>query len=180
MTAMSHLSRITLRRVEPEDYPAIQRWQNDPEVARWMDYDRLFSLDDIKASEARAIKEGHPFVICVDGKAIGRIGLNNLRRRDRMASLYIFVGERSEWGKGYGLDALFEILRFGFERLNLRKIELWMLDGNERAMRMYKTAGLVEDARIPDRSFMDGTYVAHIVMSIDRDGFERALAAHMS
>lgn len=177
---MTHLQRVHLRRVEPDDYPAIQRWQNDPEVARWMDYTKLFSLEDIKASEERAVKEGHPFIIEVDGKAIGRVGLNQLRRRDQMASLYIFVGERSEWGKRYGLDAMFAILAFGFDRLNLRKIELWLLEGNERAIAMYKSAGFTEDARIPERSFVDGAYVAHVVMSVDRESYERALAAHTS
>src|ERR1043165_506681 len=50
---------VQLRRVEPGDYPAIQVWQNDPEVFYWMDYERAFSLDDIKESETRAVGEGH-------------------------------------------------------------------------------------------------------------------------
>src|ERR1051325_7857248 len=97
---------VTLRRSEPADYPDIQRWQNDPEVFRWMDYEEPFSLDDIRRSEERARAEGHPFVIEAEGKGIGRIGLNNFRTRDGLASLYLFIGERTTWGKHYGLDAL--------------------------------------------------------------------------
>ena len=164
---------VVLRRVEPSDYPDIHRWQNDPEVFRWMDYEKPFSLEDIRESEERATREGIPFIIEADGRAVGRIGLNNFRSRDGMASLYIFVGERSVWGKGYGHDALLAICRYGFEERGLRKIELWTLAGNERAIRMYKRAGFVEEARLPERSLKDGVYVDHIVMTIDRASYER-------
>ena len=170
--------RVRLRRVEEADHLDIQRWQNEPEVARWMNYDKAISLEDIHESEARAVEEGHPFIIEVDGRGIGRIGLNNIRPRDRLASLYIFVGEPDVWGQGYGLDALFAVLDYGFNTLNLRMIELWMLDGNERAGRMYKSAGFTQDARLQKRNFLDGDYVDSVILSIDRDGFERARAAH--
>lgn len=168
---------VVLRRVEPGDYADIQRWQNDPEVFRWMDYTSPFSLEDIRASEERACAEGHPFVITVEGKAVGRIGLNNIRPRDRMASMYVFVGEESARGCGYGLQALVAMLGFAFDGLDMRKVELWLLEGNDRALSMYKSVGFEEDGRLPDRSFKDGEYVAHVIMSVDRDGFARARAA---
>jgi len=164
-----------LRRVEPSDYPDILRWQNDPEVFRWMDYEAPFSLDDIRASEERARGEGLPFVIESEGRGIGRIGLNNFRRRDGLASLYIFIGERSAWGRGYGPDALRTILRYAFEQLHLRKVELWALADNERALKMYKSVGFVEEARLPERSFKEGRYVDHVIMTVDHESFERAI-----
>jgi len=169
---------VSLRRVEQRDHPDIQRWQNDAEVFRWMDYERPFSLEDIHAGEQRAIAEGCPFVIEAGGRAVGRIGLNNFRTRDRLASLYVFVGERDVWGRGYGLDAIMVLLAFGFEQLNLRRIELWTLADNDRAIKMYKHAGFVEDARVPDRSWKDDHYVDHVVMSIDAESFVRSRAAY--
>jgi RimJ/RimL family protein N-acetyltransferase len=173
MTGMIEGRRVTLRRVEPADYPHILRWQNDPMVFRWMDYSRPFSLRDIEESEARATEEGHPFIIEVDGKPVGRIGLNNFRPRDRMASLYVFVGDREVWGKGYGHDALTTLLRYGFDMLNLRQIELWTLADNDRAISMYKRLGFVEEARLRDRSWIEGNYVDHLVMSINAEEFGR-------
>jgi RimJ/RimL family protein N-acetyltransferase len=169
---------VQLRRVEPDDYPSIQAWQNDPEVFYWMDYERAFSLDDIRRSEERACDEGHPFAIVAEGRAVGRIGLNNFRSRDGMASLYIFVGDRDVRGKGYGIDALMTLIAYGFDVLNLRKIELWTLAHNERAIHMYKSAGFVEDARIPERSYKEDRWADHLVMSIDRDGFGRSRASY--
>lgn len=164
---------VRLRRCEPRDYEAIQRWQNDPVIFRWMDYVRPFSLSDIKESEERAVEEGHPFVIEADGRAIGRIGLNNLRPRDRMASLYIFIGDRDSWGKGYGRDAMMALLAYAFDTVNLRQVELWTLADNERAIRMYKACGFVEDGRLRDRSWIEGHYIDHLVMSMTSDEFAR-------
>ena len=177
MTLLSG-KHVQLRRVEPSDYPAIQEWQNDPEVFYWMDYERAFSLEDIRQSEEHAVTEGHPFVIVAEGRAIGRIGLNNFRPRDEMASLYIFVGDRDVRGKGYGIDALMALIAYGFDALNLRKIELWTLAHNERAIRMYKSAGFVEDGRIPERSYKEDRWADHLVMSIDRDAFARSRASY--
>ena len=169
--------KVVLRRVEPADYPAIQRWQNDPEVFRWMDYQRPFSLEDIRRTEERATEEGPPLIIEVEGRAVGRIGLNNFRARDHIASLYVFVGERSVWGHGYGYDAMMTLLTHAFDTLNLRLVELWMLADNERALRMYKHVGFTEDARVPARSWHDGAYMDHLILSIDRETFERSRAS---
>jgi RimJ/RimL family protein N-acetyltransferase len=174
MARMIKGRRVTLRRVEPADYPLVQRWQNDPLVFRWMDYERPFSLEDIRASEERASQEGYPFLIEVEGRPIGRIGLNNLRHRDRLASLYIFIGERDLWGRGYGRDALMTLLAYAFDTLNLRMVELWTLADNERAVNLYKRAGFVEDARLRDRSWIEGHYVDHLVMSITAEEFARS------
>jgi RimJ/RimL family protein N-acetyltransferase len=176
MAGMPDTASVALRRVEPADYPRIQAWQNDPVVFRWMDYSRKFSLAEIAESEQRATEEGHPFIIEADGRPIGRIGLNNFRPRDGLASLYIFVGERDAWGKGYGRSALMALLTYGFHILNLRMIELWTLGDNERAIQLYKRCGFREDGRLRDRSWIDGEYQDHLVMSIDAEEFARVRA----
>ena len=164
---------VVLRPVEDADHPSIHAWQNDPEVWFWMDYERPFSLEDIHESEARAHEEGFPFVIEVDGRPIGRIGLNGFRTRDRICSLYVFVGERSAWGDGYGPDAIRALLGFAFDRWDLARIELWSLAGNDRAIRSYEACGFVEDGRLPARSWKDGAWHDRVIMSVTREAFER-------
>jgi RimJ/RimL family protein N-acetyltransferase len=173
MARMIQGKRVILRRVEPADYPLILRWQNDPEVFRWMDYERPFSLQDIADSEVVAAKEGHPFVIEVDGLAIGRIGLNRFRPRDRLAALYLFMGERDAWGKGYGQDAVIALLAYAFDTCGLERVELWTLADNERAIRLYKACGFIEEAHLADRSWKEGRWVDHLWMSVTRDDFAR-------
>lgn len=166
--------RVTLRRVEPADYPLIQGWQNDPEVFRWMDYERPFSLEDIRHAEEHAAEKDMPFIIEAEGKAVGRIGLFRIRGRIRTAALYVFIGDRTVWGHGYARDALNLLLGYAFDTLNLELVELWTLADNERAIRLYKSLGFLEDARLRNRTYHDGNIGDSLIMSITRSEFERA------
>lgn len=168
---------VSLRPVDETDYPDIQRWQNDPDVFDLMDYEHPFSLQDITDGEALARIEGHPFVIDLDGRGIGRIGLNQLSTRDHRASLYVFIGEPEEWGKGYGTDAIVALVRYAFDRLDLHLVTAWGLEGNERAFRCYAHCGFMRDATLRDRSFRDGAFRAHVLMSVTRDEFSVAAEA---
>ena len=166
-------NEVVLRPVEEADHPLILRWQNDPEVWWWMDYDRSFTLEDIRESEALAKTEGHPFLIEAPGpRPIGRIGLNQFSERDRTCSLYVFIGEHDAWGRGLGGDAIATLLRWGFDAFSLHLVQLWGLSTNVRAMRAYARLGFVVDATLRERSLKsDGRRYDHTVLSITRDEF---------
>jgi diamine N-acetyltransferase len=172
-----HGVQVLLRPVEERDYPLIHTWQNDPEVWWLMDYEGPFSLEDIAESEQRAREEGHPYMIEVDGTSIGRIGLNAFRRRDRICSLYVFIGERSAWEKGHGTDAIAALVDEAFDRYDLSRVELWSLADNERAIHVYEKSGFALDGRLPARSWKDGAWVDRVVMSVTREGFATSDAA---
>jgi RimJ/RimL family protein N-acetyltransferase len=165
--------KVVLRPVEERDHPLIQAWQNHPEVWFWMDYEQPFSLEDIDESEARAREEGVPLIIEADGRAVGRIGLNRFRRRDRICSLYVFVGEPDVVGDGYGTDAIRALLAYAFERYDLERVELWALAANERAIRSYERCGFARDAVLPARSFKDGVWHDRVIMSVTRETVEQ-------
>lgn len=163
--------RVRLRPVEDADHPLIQMWQNDPEVWWWMDYEQPFSLQDIAESEVRARVEGHPFIIEYEGRPIGRIGLNQFRRRDRICSLYVFIGDRACWSIGLGYDAIIAFLAHAFERFDLHQVELWSLVENAHALRLYERLGFHVDATLRDRSYKDGVFHDRVILSIQRDEF---------
>jgi len=165
--------KVGLRPVEEGDYPLIHGWMNQPEVWRYMDYEQPFSLVDVKEDIERSRKEGQPFTILVKDRPIGRIGLNQFRARDRICSLYMFIGEPAYWGQGYARDAVMTLLGYAFDRLDLNQVELWTLADNNRALSMYAKCGFVEEARLRERSFKQGRWVDHVVMSVSRDAFSR-------
>lgn len=172
---------VLLRPTREDDLPHILRWQNHPELQRWMDYDGPFTLEDVRASEARALEEGYPFVIEVDGRPIGRVGLNGFRERDRVCSLYVFVGEGDVGGRHLGRDAIVALLAWGFESLDLHLVELWALAGNDRALHTYARCGFVRDGILRERSRRpDGRWHDRVHMSVLRHEAEAARAAFLS
>lgn len=166
---------VQLRPVEQADVPLIHRWMNHPEIWRFMDYERPFSLADVQDDVEHSRRDGFPYIITVDGRPIGRIGLNQFRRRDRICSLYMFIGDPDFWGRGLAKDAAMALLAYAFDRFDLHQVELWTLSDNDRALRAYRACGFVEEATLRDRSFKDGGWVDRVIMSVDRDAFAGAL-----
>jgi diamine N-acetyltransferase len=166
--------RVSLRPIEEEDFALILRWQNHPEVWWYMDYERPFSLPDVVEDVERSRREGHAFVITVGGRPVGRIGLNQFRRRDRICSMYLFIGEPAFWGQGFARDAVMALLSFTFDRLDLHQVELWTLDANNRVMGMYERCGFVREAQLRERSWKDGRWLDRVWMSVNRDEFAKA------
>lgn len=166
--------RVTLRPIEDADVPLIHRWMNHPEIWRYMDYERPSSLADVREDVERSQREGHPFMIDVEERPIGRIGLNRFRPRDRICAFYMFIGEPAFWGQGYGRDATMALLAHAFDRMDLARVELWTLADNNRAVAAYERCGFQREAVLPERSWKDGEWVDHVVMSVTRASFEPA------
>jgi RimJ/RimL family protein N-acetyltransferase len=169
--------KVLLRPVEEGDAPLIHRWMNNPEVWRYMDYEQPLSLTDVHQDIERSRKEGFPFTILVGDRPIGRIGLNRVRRRDRICAFYLYIGEPAYWGQGYARDATFALLAYAFDRWDFHQVELWALADNNRAVSTYSSCGFVEEARLRERSFKGGAWVDHVVMSVTRSEFGQARRA---
>ncbi|MBI3648006.1 MAG: GNAT family N-acetyltransferase, partial [Actinobacteria bacterium] len=90
-------------------------------------------------------------------------------------SLCVLIGDRSHWGMGHGTDAVMTLLEHAFERYDLARVELWTLEQNERAIRAFSRCGFEVDARLPERSFKDGSFHDRLVMSVTRQRFSVAM-----
>jgi RimJ/RimL family protein N-acetyltransferase len=171
---------VTLRPVEAADHPLLQAWQNDPEIARWMDYPLPFSARDIDEDQERTRREGHAFVILHEGRAVGKCGLNQLRWRLRLCSLYLYIGDKQVWGRGLGRDAGMALLSLAFDELALERVELAMLADNDRARRVYEACGFEMEGRLRGRAYRGGRWLDMIVMSVHRNHFAARRLDHGS
>ena len=164
--------RVTLRPVEAGDHPLLQAWQNDPEIAAWMDYPLPFSARDIDEDQERTRREGHAFTIVHEGRPVGKCGLNHFRWRVRLCALYVYLGDREVWGRGLGREAVRLLLDLGFDELGMERIELMALADNTRALRLYRACGFEVEGVLRGRAYRAGRWHDMTVMSVRRD--ERA------
>lgn len=167
--------QVYLRAAERGDVPTFVRWFNDADVLRHL---AMFAPMSHAAEEgwfermleAQGRSDYH-FVICLlaDDRAIGTIGLHEIVWTEGRAEFGIAIGEKSEWGKGYGTDATRAICDFGFGQLRLERIGLHVYAGNERGRRAYEKAGFSHEGTLRRAHFARGEHHDVHVMSLLRD-----------
>ncbi len=60
--------------------------------------------------------------------------------------------------KGYGLKALQSIIEFGFNRLNLYRMEAEVIDGNLAPLKLMVKTGFTEEGRLRKAKYVNGEY----------------------
>jgi RimJ/RimL family protein N-acetyltransferase len=173
--------RVVLRAIEDEDLPARARWQNDLEVEVLGGGDPPLprSVDRIRAEEQRRQKENPEdasFAIEVNGKLIGMCSLFRVDLTARTAELGIVIGERDYWGKGYGQDAVRTLVDYGFRHRNYQRVWLTVTATNDRAINAYKRCGFVEEGRLRQHVWSDGTHRDLVCMGVLRKEWHPAEA----
>jgi RimJ/RimL family protein N-acetyltransferase len=165
-------SKIYLRPLEQADAPLLQPGMNDPEVIRNLTRYRPLSLRDEEAFIERVSKDEHVFVFGMavreTDRLIGATGLHDLDIRNRHAQFGIHIGDKSEWGKGYGTEATGLVVGYAFQTLNLNRIWLRVYEENRRGIRCYENIGFQQEGVLRQDHFRDGRYGNTIIMGILR------------
>ena len=107
-----------------------------------------------------------------DGRVLTLIGNSKQWRLDLEngnAEFGISIGEKTEWNRGYGTDALNAICDFGFGALRLERIELNVFEDNARAIRSYEKAGFRHEGRLRRAQFGEGRHFDVLRMALLRD-----------
>ena len=85
------------------------------------------------------------------------------------ALVAIAIGERDCWNKGYGTDAMWVMLDYVFNELNLRRLTLIVFEHNPRGIRSYEKSGFVLEGRTRDAMLRDGRRWDWLWMGILRE-----------
>jgi len=154
--------RIYFRPVELEDEPLLRRWVNDPETWRMMrrhnGYNALQERAFIESLASRPADCVLGIVVKEDHRLIGINGLHGIDPMSRKASYGICIGEDAWRNRGYGAEAVGLMLRYGFEELNLNRIELKVYEHNWPAIRVYQRAGFVHEGCLREAVYVNGRY----------------------
>ncbi len=151
---------VTLRPMTERDWDLLAKWNSDPEVLWFSEGDDvgLYSLEEVQAIYRGVSQTAFCFIIEVDGRPIGECWLQEMNI-DRILSKYpgrdcrrvdLVIGEKDQWGRGYGTDAIRTLTRFGFEEEGADMLFGLVSDYNLRSRRAFEKAGYFEDARIEE------------------------------
>ncbi len=136
---------VRLRAREPEDEPLLYRWFNDPEVTEHLSLRYPLShkaqREYIEKASDPGYRDLNLAIVTHEGQLIGGCGLEDTSAENRSAILGIAIGDKKFWDGGYGTDAMRTLCRFGFDMMNLHRIQLDVYAGNERARHVYEKIG---------------------------------------
>jgi RimJ/RimL family protein N-acetyltransferase len=164
-------SLIRLRAREPEDEPLLFAWFNDPEVTEHLTVRYPLSHAQERAFIERAGTISYEYAsfaieTLAEGRLIGGAGLEHQSAENRSAILGIAIGDKAHWDGGYGTDTMRTLCRFGFEMMNLHRIQLDVHAGNERAIHVYEKVGFKHEGRRRAAAFKFGRYHDILIMGL--------------
>jgi ribosomal-protein-alanine N-acetyltransferase len=151
-------SRLILRSLSLADAPSLQTAASDREVA-----DTMISLphpypegeaERYIQAQLAASDAGRSFAFAIERKAepglCGVIEISSIEREHAQAELRFWLAV-ALWGQGYMSEVLQAILRFGFEDLNLNRIDAYHLARHPASGKLFQDNGFVQEGVLRQR-----------------------------
>jgi RimJ/RimL family protein N-acetyltransferase len=160
-----------IRPIEEDDIDLLYKWYNDQEVNLWSS--GAWPLNTLQSKDQLAVKfldgsaDTYRYAILDENdQLIGTTGFKEINVPGRSATLYVVIGNKTYWGKGYGSDALITFVRFLFTQWNFHRLALDTWDGNIRAIKAYEKVGFKIEGRQREARFVLGNYHDAILMGL--------------
>jgi ribosomal-protein-alanine N-acetyltransferase len=154
--------RLTLRRFMPGDEDWFATLFADPEVTQYLGGTRTRAqADEMFATRVLAYYDTHPGLgiwMTLERATSRSVGFHLLNHIQGEAIVQVGFGlEKFAWGKGYGTEMAREVLRYGFEDLNLPHIAAIANLENIASQHVLEKIGLV---RRGERTFNHPAYAS--------------------
>ena len=169
--------RLILRKMVLNDAEAVFAYASNSEVSRYTLWETHRSIEDSRAFLEFATQKyengGEPdwgIVYRGNGCLVGACGLVNWEAEHARAEVG-FVLSREYWGRGLMPEAVRAILRFGFERMNLNRIEARCIAENAASARVMEKAGMFYEGTLRQREYIKGAYRDIKLYAILKKGF---------
>lgn len=168
--------KTRLRAIERDDLELIQKWMNDEEVMWfWGTPSNTPSLEEIEELLSKLRRSGgnNQFMIEMGSIPIGIIVTSHLFQKHQRADMGILIGEKGQWDRGYGTDALITYLNYLFNELGLHRVTLQVQDYNPRAIKCYERCGFIKEGILREQAFVKGKFCDRYAMGVLRDEFNK-------
>jgi RimJ/RimL family protein N-acetyltransferase len=156
-------ARLRLTAMTESDAATVARWQGDATFLRLLDAVPAAPRAEaqlaewIKAANAAA-PNGYLFGIrpLAGDDLLGYIELDGILWNQASSWVSIAIGAAEQRGQGFGSEALALALRFAFDELNLRRVQLTVFSYNTRAIATYERLGFTHEGTFREALLRDG------------------------
>lgn len=151
---------IDLSEIKKEDMDSIYKWFADTEFLKYYDYYPPNPLDKSDVDKMFKYYEesgkSKVFAVRKESTIIGVAGFDDIIKENQVATLFIGLGSENERGKGYGTETMRLLLKYGFENLNFHRIQLNVLEFNDKAIALYEKCGFKKEGIFREFVLRDG------------------------
>ena len=173
--------RLSFRDFKTADIADVHDYTSDPEVTRWstwgpnsLEQTKAF-IDDAARAHLEADRSAYSLAAVLDGRPIGSVAVWTTDPHDRNGELgYTF--HRAYWGNGYATEAVSQLLKFGFNTLQLERISATCHPGNIGSIRVLEKSGFSLEGRLRSHRLVRGVRRDSMLYSILREGNPSAMA----
>lgn len=120
------------------------------------DVDDLFNM-----TETRLYPKGLPlemsFQLKREDEVVGEIKFNRIRWFNRKAEISLVIKKEYQ-KKGYGSEALYSVLNYAFNKMNLHRLEAEVIEHNKASIKLIRKFNFVEEGRLREAKYSDGKY----------------------
>lgn len=168
--------RLILRKMLTSDADDMFEYARRPEVTKYLLWSPHESkkvtrgyLSYLQAQYSR--KNFFDWAITIEptGKMIGTVGFSAIDTENDSAEIG-YVLSPDYWGMGVAAEAVRRVIDFGFEELNLHRIEAKIILGNTQSERVAEKCGLSKEAEMKDKMLIKGEYKTILLYALVRDG----------
>lgn len=165
-------SRFILRQAQATDSQNLYELYTDEAVVEYMPFTPFTSIDEAldemkwytrifaEQSGLRWMIEDHEHV-----KVIGTCGFLGYEQEHHRAELGYDLSS-VYWGKGIMQEVASRIIKFGFEQMELNKIEAKIEPKNQASIRLMEKLGFVQEGLLRQHEYEKGKYVDLAVFAL--------------
>ena len=144
-------------------------WLNDAEVNKYLEVKKENTIDELKEYIQDTVEKKIFFWalhLKKNGKHIGNIKIDPINKKHGTGEYGIMIGDKNQWGKGFAKEASFAIIDFCFNKMNLRKITLGVVEDNIQAVKLYQKIGFIIEGNFKKHAVYNGVYCNILRMAI--------------
>jgi len=150
-------------------------WLNDAAVNKYLEVRKENFIHELEAYIKDAIDKKIFFWaihLKENGKHIGNIKIDPINKTHGTGEYGIMMGDKDQWGKGYGKEASLAIIDFCFDKMNLRKMTLGVVEDNVAAVKLYENIGFIVEGNYKNHAVYQGKYCNILRMAIFNPSYQ--------
>ncbi|MCX6059405.1 MAG: GNAT family N-acetyltransferase [Chloroflexi bacterium] len=139
---------LILRALQPSDLDDLYEYASDPQIDRYVPWEHYKNIEEARENLNEFLEEYEKDGLGAwgiehraDRKLIGIINTSIPHRINRRVEMGYTIS-RAYWGQGYATEAVKTLIEFGFEKMDLLRIEAVVLPEHLASARVLEKSGM--------------------------------------